>query len=240
MQKKCTFCRTPPITADRLAEIHLGMAGRMGQRHEGLPRPRARRSGRNPSPPCSRRHSRARRAAARRSAWPCAAASPAPLRSASRIASITGSSGPSFGFSAGFVRAIARRHREPAHLGNRLPAQPEHPRRLTPAVALDEHKPPNRRVDLHREHPRPSLFESPRKDQPLPLAGFYSATQRPYAAAPVADYCSAAYRFGRGANFVSCGHALAPSFASRERSRPNDRSSHSRNGDNVGASRRRP
>src|ERR1700694_2498934 len=49
---------------------------------------------------------------------------------------------------------IARRQREPAHLRHRLPAQPENTRRLPTALPLIEHELPNRRVDLHREHPR--------------------------------------------------------------------------------------
>jgi hypothetical protein len=44
MQKKCIFCRTPPITApehrDSLAKIDLAMPGRMRQRHERLTTPR--------------------------------------------------------------------------------------------------------------------------------------------------------------------------------------------------------
>ena len=39
-----------------------------------------------------------------KSAWPCGAALAGAPQSASRIASITGVSGPSFGFSGGFVR----------------------------------------------------------------------------------------------------------------------------------------
>src|SRR4030081_2654038 len=42
----------------------------------------------------------------------------------------------------------------------RIPAQSENPRRLTPALPFDEDKPSTRCVYLHREHPRPPLFES--------------------------------------------------------------------------------
>src|SRR5580704_15066089 len=55
---------------------------------------------------------------------------------------------------------IAGRRRIAAHLGNRVSAQSENPRRLAPALPFDEDKPSNRCVNLHREHPRPSLFES--------------------------------------------------------------------------------
>src|ERR1700730_8240461 len=55
---------------------------------------------------------------------------------------------------------IAGRRRIAAHFGNRVPAQSENPRRLAPALPFDKDKPSNRCVNLHREHPRPSLFES--------------------------------------------------------------------------------
>lgn len=48
---------------------------------------------------------------------------------------------------------VAGRKREPAHLRNRLPAQPEDPGRLTPAVALDKNEMPNGGVDFHGKHP---------------------------------------------------------------------------------------
>ncbi len=152
-----------PHAADhphRLAEIHLRMARRVRQRHERLPPTRPARAEHSPSPPCSRRHTRVRRAAARISASPCDAASPAPLRSASRIASITGISGPSFGFTAGLRPYVAGRQREPAHLRHRLAAQTKHPSRLAPAVAIAENKPTNRCIDLHGKHPRPTPKQS--------------------------------------------------------------------------------
>src|ERR1700730_5924705 len=58
---------------------------------------------------------------------------------------------------------IAGRRRIPAHFGNRVPAQPKDPRRLAPALPFDKDKPSNRCVNLHREHPRPSLFESEKR-----------------------------------------------------------------------------
>ncbi len=50
---------------------------------------------------------------------------------------------------------VAGRQREPAHLRNRLTAQSENPRRLAPAVTLNENKMPNGGVDFHGKHPRP-------------------------------------------------------------------------------------
>ena len=68
---------------------------------------------------------------------------------------------------------IARRCRISAHLGDRIPAEPKHPSRFSPAVPFVENKPPNRRVNLHNEHFRPlppkSKFE---KDQPQSWPGF--------------------------------------------------------------------
>src|SRR3989344_1491663 len=56
---------------------------------------------------------------------------------------------------------VARRQREPTHLGDRLSAQPEDPSRLTPGLALDEHELPNGCVDFHDEHPRLLSKEKP-------------------------------------------------------------------------------
>src|SRR5208337_2150563 len=41
------------------------------------------------------------------------------------------------------------------------------PRRFSPAVPFYKNKLPNRRVNLHREHPRPLLFESSSKRRRL-------------------------------------------------------------------------
>src|SRR5665811_213551 len=69
---------------------------------------------------------------------------------------------------------ITRRHREPAHLRDRLPAQPKNSSRFPPALAIIENKLPNRRVNLHDKHP--FGFPSSRGQRnALPLAGFYSA-----------------------------------------------------------------
>ena len=81
------------------------------------------------------------------------------IRFASMIASITGSSGSSFGFSIDFVH-IARRQREPAHLGNRLAIQPEDPSGLTTRMAVDENELPNGRVDVHATIPGASRKRS--------------------------------------------------------------------------------
>jgi hypothetical protein len=81
-----------------------------------------------------------------------------------------------------------------AHLGlgagNRLPAQPKNTSRFPPALAIIENKLPNRRVNLHHEHPF-GFPSSRRQRNALPLAGFYSAAAANIAAAPVADYSTA-------------------------------------------------
>ena len=79
-----------------------------------------------------------------------------------------------------------------AHLGNRVSAQSENPRRLAPALPFDEDKPSNRCVNLHREYPRPSLFESDfEKVRPRKWPGF--TPPRATALCSVAYYCTAAY-----------------------------------------------
>ena len=68
---------------------------------------------------------------------------------------------------------ITRRHREPAHLRDSLPAQPKNTSRFPPALAIIENKLPNCRVNLHDKHP--FGFPSSRGQRnALPLAGFYS------------------------------------------------------------------
>jgi hypothetical protein len=68
---------------------------------------------------------------------------------------------------------IAGWRRIAAHFGNRVPAQSENPRRPAPALPFDKDKPSNRCVNLHREHPRPSLFESDfEKVRPRKWPGF--------------------------------------------------------------------
>ena len=69
---------------------------------------------------------------------------------------------------------IARRHREPTHLRDRLPAQPKNTSRFPSALASIENKLPNRRVNLHDKHPF-GFPSSRRQRNALPLAGFYSA-----------------------------------------------------------------
>ena len=90
---------------------------------------------------------------------------------------------------------IAGRRRIAAHLGNRIPAQSENPRRLAPALPFDEDKPSNRCVNLHREHPRPSLFESDfEKVRPRKWPGFTPPRATALCRRSVAYYCTAAHR----------------------------------------------
>ena len=90
---------------------------------------------------------------------------------------------------------ITGRRRIAAHLGNRVSAQSENPRRLAPALPFDEDKPSNRCVNLHREHPRPSLFESDfEKVRPRKWPGFTPPRATALCRRSVAYYCTAAYR----------------------------------------------
>ena len=90
---------------------------------------------------------------------------------------------------------ITGRRRITTHLGNRVPAQSENPRRLAPALPFDEDKPSNRCVNLHREHPRPSLFESDfEKVRPRKWPGFTPPRATALCRRSVAYYCSAAHR----------------------------------------------
>ena len=79
---------------------------------------------------------------------------------------------------------VARRRRIAAHLGDRVSAQSENPRRLAPALSLDKNKPSNRCVSLHHKHSRPPFRIKIRKRSASKVAGFYSATQPQNAAAP--------------------------------------------------------
>jgi hypothetical protein len=89
---------------------------------------------------------------------------------------------------------IAGRRRIAAHLGNRVSAQSENPRRLAPALPFDEDKPSNRRLNLHREHPRPPLFESMfGKGQPQKWPGFTPPRATASCRRSMAYNCSAAY-----------------------------------------------
>jgi hypothetical protein len=89
---------------------------------------------------------------------------------------------------------IAGRRRIAAHFGNRIPAQSEKPRRLAPALPFDEDKPSNRCVNLHREHPRPSPFESDfKKVRPRKWPGFTPPRATASCRRSMAYYCSAAY-----------------------------------------------
>ena len=137
----------------RLAEVDLGRAGRVRQRHEGLPPTRA------CDPDVILHH--------------CVAASIAVLVAQTledplgrvplldRRSPVRLQDGrdhrqkrPKLRLLDRLRARIARRQREPAHLGDRLSAQPEHASRLTPRVALDKHELPNGRVNFHGKHPR--------------------------------------------------------------------------------------
>src|ERR1700737_738882 len=68
------------------------------------------------------------------------------------------------------------------------------PRRLAPALPFDEDKPSNRCVNLHREHPRPSLFELDfEKVRPRKWPGFTPPRATALCRRSVAYYCTAAY-----------------------------------------------
>src|SRR3954462_4795438 len=82
-----------------------------------------------------------------------------------------------------FAALITRRNRKPAHLGDRVPAQPEHARRLPPAVPLNQHIPANRPINLHLKHLQPSS-PHPEKDSFSSGRLLRRHAQRPYAAAP--------------------------------------------------------
>ena len=65
---------------------------------------------------------------------------------------------------------IPRRQRKPAHLRDRLSAQPEDPRRLASAMTIQKYELANGGVNFHGKHPG----QSP-KGPALPLDGFYAA-----------------------------------------------------------------
>ena len=80
--------------------------------------------------------------------------------------------------------AIPRRHRERQHLAYRLAVQPEHPRGLAGAHPLNTTRPPNPRVQIHPIHPprlpvrailtegyRRSHFGPPQPDRPGRFSG---------------------------------------------------------------------
>ena len=176
--------------ADALAEIDLGMAGRMGQRHKGLLHP-------HPLQPDVILHHRV--AAGIPVFGPQPLENPlgrvpllrrrAPVRRQDRVDHRH--QRPQLRLLRWFAPLITRRNRKPAHLGDRVPAQPEHPRRLPPAVPLNQHIPANRRINLHLKHPQPSSSD-PEKDS------FSSGRLlRRHAAAlcrrPVADYSTALF-----------------------------------------------
>jgi len=85
---------------------------------------------------------------------------------------------------------IPRRQRKPAHLRDRLAAhQTKNKSRLPAALLLIEHKIPNRRVDLHSEHPR-----QPQKGSAYPVAGFYSARATTNLGASLVGFVTALHR----------------------------------------------
>jgi hypothetical protein len=127
------------------------------------------RAAHNPSLPCTRPRSHARRATAQRYAWQNAVALLAP-------------SGPpkgSYRSQAAAAQASAcpqaspggtPEAREPAHLQHGLTAQTKHPSCLPAAVTFHKHKAPDGGITLHDKHPRRSA-----KRAAYRLAGFYSA-----------------------------------------------------------------
>ena len=83
-----------------------------------------------------------------------------------------------------FGSNIAGRRRIPAHLGDRVPAKPENPRRFPPAVPINKNKLPDRRVNPHSEHPQPLPRRiKVRRGFASKVAGFYAAMRRHHAAA---------------------------------------------------------
>jgi len=117
---------------DRLAKIHLAMPGRMRQRHERLAAPR-------PAKPDIILHHRVAAAKAMLVAQPLEDPlrrvpllhRPRPIGLHDRVDHRQ--QRPQLGLRHRHRPRIARRQREPAHLQHRLAAQPENPRRLTPA-----------------------------------------------------------------------------------------------------------
>ena len=68
-----------------------------------------------------------------------------------------------------------------------------------PALPFDEDKPSNRCVNLHRDHPRPSLFELDfEKVRPRKWPGFAPPRATALCRRSVAYYCSAAYSAEQG------------------------------------------
>ena len=159
----------PADHADRLAKIYLRMARRVCQRHERLAPSR-------PAEPDMVLHHRISAGKAMLVAQPfedplgrmpllhrrC------PVSLQDRIDHRQ--QRPQLRLRRRLLARISRWQREPAHLGHRLPVEPENPRRLATAVTLHEHKAPNGGITLHAKHPRPLP-----KEAALPTAGFYSA-----------------------------------------------------------------
>ena len=146
---------------DRLAEVHLRVTRWMRQGHEGLPAAR-------PADPHVVLYDGV--AAAK----PMLIAKPLkdPLGRVSllqRCRPISLQSGIDDGDMRSQLRLLRRlaprvpgRHRKPAHLQNRLAAQPEDPGGLSATLAFHENEVPNGGVDLHGKHPRP-----PSNGQPI-------------------------------------------------------------------------
>ena len=139
---------------DRLPEVHLRVTRRMRQGHEGLPPSR-------PADPHMVLHDGV--AAAKPMLVPQPLENPlgrVPLLHRCRPVSFQD------GIDDGNMRSQLRllrwlrpcvpgRHREPAHLQNRLAAQPEDPGSFPATPPFHENEMPNGGVDLHGEHPRP-------------------------------------------------------------------------------------
>ena len=145
---------------DRFAEVDLGVAGRVGQRHKGLPPLR-------PADPHVILHHRVAAGIAVLVAQTlkdplgrmplldrCS-----PIRLQNRRDHRQ--KRPELRRLDRLRARVARRQREPAHLGDRLPAQPKYPNSLTPRVAFNKDELPNSRIDFHGKHPQPLSKEKP-------------------------------------------------------------------------------
>ena len=164
----------PADDADRLAEVGLRMPRRMRQRHEHLLRP---------LPPAGDILLHDRDAARE------AVLVPQPLEDALgrvllllRPAFVLGQDAVDDGDEGAQLRLhrrlrapVARRHREPHHLGDRPRIDPEPPSRRPLAQSLDLNRVPDPRVELHLLHPPPSADAG----TGLPAAGFLLRRNRP-------------------------------------------------------------
>jgi hypothetical protein len=181
-----------PLATDdayRLAKVDLRVSRRMGQWNEHLPPPRLR-----PAHVVAHRRIVTREAVLVTQALPDTLCR-MPLLRRGRVIAIQ--NGVNHAKKRSDLRTIDRfgphiagRRRIPAHLRNAVPADPQLPRYLAPALALQQHKLPNGRVYLHAIHPR-TVLPAYTKRTILPVAGFYAALQRHNGAAPLALFATA-------------------------------------------------